>query len=117
MSDREHRKALRQAYKLAMPPMGIYRVRHEASGRSLIGKSRNATGALNRHRMELRLGSHRNAALMADFRSSGEASFSFEVIDWVKERPEPDFDYNAELERLLQPWLSQHPTGSPTSYA
>ncbi len=116
MSERQRQKELKLAYKLAMPPMGIYRIRNELTGRSVLDKSANAPGMLNRHLLELRMGSHRNRALLADWRALGEAQFSFEVVEWVKERPEPDFDYAAELERLLLPWRAQYLLGSAASY-
>jgi hypothetical protein len=34
----------------------------------------------------------------------GEAAFSFAVLDRVKERADPDFDYEAELQALLALW-------------
>ena len=57
--------------------------------------------ALNRIRFELRLGSHPDRALQAEWRDGGEARFSFEVLALVKERSEAGFDYGAEL-RLLE---------------
>lgn len=105
--DKARRGELKQAYKLAPPPMGIYAVRHRASGRLLLGKSTNLTGALNRHRMELKLGSHRNHALMRDWREYGEAAFVFEVLERIEESTNPDFDYAAELERRLKAWQAR----------
>lgn len=114
--DRTRRKELTQSYKLALPPTGIYAIRNLASGRMLVGQSTNLTGALNRHRTELKLGSHRNKALMADWRTHGEAGFVFEVLEKIDERPEPDFDYKAEIARLLALWQARVPPGSTASY-
>lgn len=114
--DRARRKALTQSYKLALPPMGIYAVRNLADGRMLVDQSTNLTGALNRHRTELKLGSHRNKALMDDWRAHGETGFVFEVLEKIEERPEPDFDYKAEMTRLLALWHTRVPPGSAASY-
>nr|WP_199040590.1 GIY-YIG nuclease family protein [Dyella sp. ASV24] len=114
--DRTRRKELTQSYKLALPPMGIYAVRNLASGKMLLDQSTNLTGALNRHLTELKLGSHRNKALMADWRAQGEAGFVFEVLEQIDERPEPDFDYKAEMARLLALWQARVPPGSAASY-
>ena len=116
MTDRARRKALIDACKLAFPPMGIYAVRHLASGRMLIDRSSNTTAALNRHRMELRLGMHRVRALQEDWREHGEAAFVFEVLERLEERPEPAFDYDAELARRLEAWRERLPLGSDASY-
>ncbi|QNK01478.1 GIY-YIG nuclease family protein [Dyella telluris] len=114
--DRARRKKLVQAYKLALPPMGIFAIRNLVTGRMLIDQSNHVTGTLNRHRTELKLGTHRNRALMDDWRMHGETAFAFEVLETIDERPEPDFDYRGELERRLAIWRTQLPTGSPASY-
>lgn len=116
MTDHGRRKALIDAYKRAFPPMGIYRLHNVESGRMLIDQSANTTAALNRHRTELRLGTHRIRALQEDWRRQGEAGFAFDVLHALEERPEPSFDYAAELARLLAPWRELIPPGSKDSY-
>ncbi len=114
--DKARKKELRQAYRLAPPPMGIYTITNKATGRTLLDASANLEGAFNRHRMELRLGVHRNRPLMADWRQFGEAQFAFEVAERLKPRTEPDFDPAAELARLLARWQTKLPPGSAGSY-
>lgn len=114
--DRLRRKALTQAYKMSLPPMGIFAIRSLGTGRMLMDQSANLTGALNRHRLELQLGTHRNKALMEDWRAQGEANFVFEVLEAIKQRPEPDFNYHAEMARLLAIWRIRVPLGSAASY-
>ncbi|WP_199100519.1 GIY-YIG nuclease family protein [Dyella sp. ASV21] len=114
--DRHARKALKQAYKLTLPPMGIYAIRNLASGRMLIDQSPHLTGSLNRHRAELRLGTHRNKALMDDWHRLGEAGFAFEVMQTLEPRAEPDFDYAAELAQMLGDWRQRVPPGTAASY-
>ena len=105
--DRAKRKAISQAYKLAFPSMGIFAIRNLATGRMLVDQSTNLSGSFNRHRTELLLGTHRNKALMTDWGIHGDAGFVFEVLQKIDERAEPDFDYKAELERLLAHWRAQ----------
>ncbi|WP_109127506.1 GIY-YIG nuclease family protein [Dyella sp. C11] len=114
--DRATRKALTQRYKLTLPPMGIFAIRNTITGRMLIDQSANLTGAMNRHLTELKLGTHRNQALMDDWRALGEASFTFDTLQRIDERPEPDFDYKAEMARLLEAWRIRIPPGSALSY-
>lgn len=116
MTDRARRKALTAAYKLAFPPMGIYAVRHFATGRMLVDRSTNTTAALNRHRAELRLGLHRIRALQQEWNEQGEAAFVFEVLEPVEEQADPAFDYDAELAQRLQRWRERMPPGSEASY-
>lgn len=100
--DKTRQAALKAHYRQQPPPPpGIVALRHLPSGRTLLDGSRNASGMLNRHRFELNLGKHRNAALQADWRRDGAAAFSCAVIDTVKVADDPAFDADAELDALL----------------
>ncbi|MFA6311161.1 MAG: GIY-YIG nuclease family protein [Sterolibacterium sp.] len=109
-------KELKLAYKLARPPMGIYAIRNMANGKAYLDKSTNLNGALNRHRLELKLGTHRNPELMSDWRRYGEAQFGFEIVEQIKDSPDPEFDYVAELGRRLAVWRATLPASSAESY-
>ena len=95
------REAAREA-RDAFPPMGIYAIRDRASGHQLLGASRNVHAALNRARFELRMGKHADRILQAEWNRSGADGLAFAVLDVVKERDDPDFDYAAELKALEQ---------------
>ena len=103
--------ALKAAYRQQAPALGIIALQHLPSGCTLLERSRNAPGALNRHRFELTLGTHRNARLQADWRRDGAAAFRFDIIDSVKVSGDPAFDAQAELDALLAlhraQWLEQ----------
>ena len=94
-------------YKRAFPSMGIYAVRCAATGELWLGRSRNVEGTLNRVQFELRQGAPRNVRLREAWRQHGVGGFSFEVLDHVKQRVDPMFDYDAELDTLLQLWLAE----------
>ena len=102
--NRSCNKALKQAYKLAFPAMGVFVIRNQVNGRCYVDQSSNLTGSLNRHRLELKWGTHRNRMLQEDWRTHGEAQFSFEILEQIAERKEVGFDYVAERVRLLQIW-------------
>lgn len=99
-ASRSQRRAAARQARDAFPPMGVYAIRDRESGRVLLGSSRNVHAALNRARFELRMRSHSNRALQADWDRSGPERFTFEVLELVKERTEPDFDYLGELKAL-----------------
>ncbi len=80
--------------------MGVYAIRDLEGGRVLLGASRNVHAALNRARFELRMGSHSDRALQAEWDRSGAERFVFEVLELIRERAEPDFDYMSELKAL-----------------
>lgn len=94
------RRALSRSARDAFPPMGVYAIRDGRTGSVRIGASRNVHGTINRIRFELRLGSHPDRALQAAWRDGGEERIAFEVLELVKERSDPDFDYAAELKDL-----------------
>lgn len=81
--DLRRRKEWIELYKQARKTAGVYAVRNLASGRVLLGSSINLHGPLNRHRSELRMGSHRCAELQADWNRLGEDAFRFEILATV----------------------------------
>ena len=80
--------------------MGIYAIRDQASGHLLLGASRNVHAALNRARFELRMGTHTDRVLQAQWNRTGVDGLAFEVLELVKQREDADFDYASELEAL-----------------
>ena len=82
--------------------MGIYVIRDRASGHRLLGASRNVHASLNRVRFELRMGTHADRVLQAEWHRSGADGLAFEVLELVKERADAHFDYAGELKALAQ---------------
>jgi hypothetical protein len=107
----ERRRELSRAARDAFPPMGVYALRDASTGAVRVHASRNVHGAINRDQFALRLGSHRDKALQAEW-SRDPARFTFEVLAMVKERSDPDFDYVAEL-RLLEQLYRAELCGEP----
>ena len=105
-----------RAYKDAFPPLGVYAVRNLANGRVLVGASRNVDAALQRLRFELQMRGCRNVALMRDWLEHGPAQFSFEVVERVRQRDDPAFDYDSELASLLETWQFELGSLAPHGY-
>jgi len=101
------KRALSRQYKDAPPAMGVYAIRHLASGRVYLGASLNLDGAMNRDRFELNQKCHRHKALLRDWRAFGPEAFAFEVVDTLKRRDEPAIDYKPELAGLLALWTEE----------
>lgn len=106
LSPSARRERIRE-YKDTFPSMGIYAVRNTATGRVWLGKSQNVEGALNRIRFELNMRGCRTPTLLEEWQRFGAASFAFEVLDRVKRREDPSFDYEAELQALLELWQAE----------
>lgn len=103
LSAQTRRERIRD-YKQSFPRLGVYAVRCSTSGAAWVGASRNVDGALNRIRFELAQGAHRDTSLAQAWRLYGAGAFTFEVLDRVKQRDDPAFDYEAELQSLLALW-------------
>lgn len=101
------RKELIDRYKRQPRVGGVYRVTHTPSGRSLWGTSVNAQSRLNRHQVQLRIGSHPEAAMQADWAADGLDAFAFEIVESVEEQFEPGFSLVDEVESLALLWAER----------
>jgi hypothetical protein len=106
----QRREASRQA-RDAFPAMGVWCIRDHATAKVRVAASRNVPGAINRAQFELRRGAHADKALQAQWKASAPERFSFEVIELVKERSDPAFDYAGELQALLD-WYREQLEGA-----
>ena len=82
--------------------MGVYAIRDLSCNDVRVLSSRNVTAAINRTLFELRLGSHLDKSLQTAWNQGGVQRVSIEVIELLKERADPAFDYAEELQLLLQ---------------
>src|SRR5690349_22011751 len=102
------RKSLIRAYKETRRPMGVYRIHNTRDDRSLVGRSADLPAILNRERVALKLGSHQNAKLMADWKALGPDAFVFEVLDTLKPPDgQPDYDPTEDFKVLEAMWLER----------
>jgi hypothetical protein len=99
------RQELKREYKERKKPAGVFQVKNLKNGRMLLGSSLNLDGTLNRHRFELKMGSHRNTELQKDYNELGPDAFAFEILEEVKVRDVPHFDLGDELTLLEQIWI------------
>jgi hypothetical protein len=94
------RRLLARRARDAFPAMGVYAIRDRATGRVSVQSSRNVPGAINRLTFELRQGCHRDRGLQALWNARGAEGVTMEVLELVRERKDPSFDYDAELALL-----------------
>lgn len=106
-TDRQRRKEWIELYKQARRTAGVYCIRNTVTGRVLLGSSVNLHGPFNRHRTELRLGSHRCPELQADWNRLGEDAFAFEVLDAVPAEL-AGLERDEALRQLEKKWLAAH---------
>jgi hypothetical protein len=94
------RRELARRARDAFPAMGVYAIRHLATGRVCVKSSRNVPGAINRLTFELRQRCHRDRGLQSLWNAHGAEGVAMEVLELVRERNDPAFDYDAELALL-----------------
>jgi hypothetical protein len=101
------KKAAKLAYKASRRPMGIFQIRNEVSGKIFVGSSMDLGAMFNRIRFQLFAGAHPNKELDADWRRLGADKFSFEVLEEIVPREDPNYDYKVDLETLEDLWLEK----------
>ena len=94
------KKSLREAYKSEKKRAGIFRITNSATNKVFLGSTLNLHGPLNRLQFELQQGINRIPALQEDFRHYGQDAFTFEVVEVIEPRDDPDFNLERELENM-----------------
>jgi hypothetical protein len=107
MEPKETAKELKRQYKEAPKEAGIFRITNTSNGKIYLGSSRNLHGPLNKHAFMLKMGSHINKALQADWKQYGADAFVFEIVEKVKPSGDPAFKIEDELELLEQIWIEK----------
>lgn len=99
---------IKKKYKDTLTPMGVYRIKNLVNGKIFIGSSLNLPGRINRHKFELKFGSDNIKELQEDYNKYGEGNFTFEIIDDLKPKDDPDYQYYKEdIEVLEQLWIDK----------
>ncbi len=101
------KRALKREYKESQRPMGVFRVRNTASGKSFIGTSVDLTAMLNRQRSQLKMGGHPNREMQTDYNEVGEAAFEFEILDELPPSDSPTYDPKSDLRALEEMWIDR----------
>lgn len=81
--------------------MGVYQVKNRLNGKVYLDASLNLEGALDKERFILKLGSHYNKQLQADWNALGPDAFEFSILEVLAPSDEP-LDYKSELAVLLE---------------
>lgn len=94
------KKELKAAYKQMKTAMGVFQIKNISNNKVLIDCSIDMESKWNRHKMELKLGNHRNRSFQKDWNEFGENNFVFEVLSELKEDKDINSNYNQELKTL-----------------
>ena len=97
--------AAKNEYKKAKRPMGVYRIRNTRNDKSYIGFGTDLPAKINRHKAELKFGSHRNRELQDEWNLFGESSFQFEVLDELDQKEDSQASPIEEVQVLKEMWM------------
>ena len=97
----DKKKELKNKYKEMKKLMGVYQIKNTKNNKVLIDSSVDIMSVWNRHKSELKFGTHRNKALQADWKELGESNFVFEVLSELEIKDKENVDYKKEL-KILQ---------------
>ncbi|HCG99999.1 MAG TPA: hypothetical protein DE036_09610 [Actinobacteria bacterium] len=103
----DKRKVMKEEYKQALRPMGVFQVRNLVNGKVMIVRGLNIDGKINSTRFQLEMGSHMNKELQQDWKTYGADSFAFEVLELLEPVEGPAPDYTQDLEVLEELWLEK----------
>ncbi len=101
------KKELKKQYKQTPPPMGIYQIKNLKNGKIFVGSSKNIRGKINGSKFQLEQNTHVNKTLQEDYIHYGAHNFSFEVIDYLEPKEDPNYDYTDDLNTLEGMWLEK----------
>jgi hypothetical protein len=100
------RKRAADEYKSRKPNRGVFAVRCTVTGHAWVGASPNLDAAKNGLWFMLRLGSTRDAELLAEWRTHGEEAFTFEVLEKLDEDIQPML-VNVQLKTQKREWAAR----------
>jgi hypothetical protein len=101
------RKEINREYKERVKPSGVFQVKNLSNGKVLLGSSLNLEGPLNKHRFMLKINSHPNKELQNDWNEMGPEQFTFEILETIQIKDDPNFNLKDELTLLEEIWLEK----------
>jgi len=99
-------KQLKEEYKRAVRPMGVFQIRNLKNGKVFVVAGIDLAGIINRHKFALAAGGHANKQLQGDWKSQGTDDFAFEILDQMNPA-DNTADSRRDLAALEDIWLEK----------
>jgi len=103
----EDKKRLKKDYQQTPRAIGVFLIRNNHNDKVFLAAGVDLRGLINRHKFQLKNGSHPNKQLQADWNESGSHNFAFEIVDELSPRAGAEVDYRAEAAFLEDLWLEK----------
>ncbi|MFA7262533.1 MAG: GIY-YIG nuclease family protein [Caulobacter sp.] len=101
---RERRKELLAAYRERKPRPGVFAVRCAATGQVWVQATPNLDNCRNGVWFPLKIGSHPNKGLQAEWKAHGEAAFAFEEVEALEEEDLTAWELTSRLKSRERHW-------------
>jgi hypothetical protein len=101
------RKEIHREYKERVKPSGVFQIKNLSNGKVLLGSSLNLEGPLNKHRFMLKINIHPNKALQQNWNEFGPDQFTFDILETIQIKDDPNFNLKDELTLLEEIWLEK----------
>ena len=101
------KKNLKEIYKNMVPPMGVFSLRNNQTGRVFLGSSLNLKNKYERIKLMLGMGNHNNSELQKDWNNYGEESFTFKILETLEVKDDKSYNYSEDLEILELLWIDK----------
>ena len=101
------RKELKNEYKQMKPQMGVFQIKNGTNNKILLDSSTNMNAKWNRHRTELKFGSHKNSELQKDWNEMGEAQFVFEILSQLTPKQDEPTNVRKEVQILEEMYVEE----------
>ena len=104
---RMDKSEIKKAYKQSKRSMGVYRIKTSQNDKLYIGFATDLDARFNRHKSELKFGSHRNKELQQIWNACGESAFDFEILDVLDQDDNTEASSYEELRVLTEMWVQK----------
>ena len=94
--------------------MGVYKITNSQNDKIFIGIATDLPARFNRHKAELKFGSHRNKELQRIWDSLGESALTFEILDVLDHEESTQANPDEELQVLAEMWVQKLEDGEHT---
>jgi group I intron endonuclease len=98
---------IKREYKESAKQAGLFVIKNSVNGKIYLGSSLNLHGPLNKHRFMLSMRSHLNKMLQQEWKEFGADSFTFEIVEVVENKDDPNFSIEDELTLLEEIWAEK----------